>query len=427
MIDADLAPLELAGRLALALGLAAFIGLAFEEVYKREDRSAPGGVRTFPMLALSGAMLYLIEPRHSLAFVVGLIALAFWLHASLRNAPPGPNTTTLMIPASNLVAYVLGPVALTQPPWLVVAVSVTAVLLLGTREQLHGLIKVIPQDELLTAGKFLILVGIVLPLVPNQPLMAAIPLTPYHVWLAVVAVCTLSYISYLLQKYAPVRNATLVPAILGGIYSSTATTVALAKRQREAAAVRSDFAAGILTATAMMYLRLEVIIAVFNWRFAWVLAPAMGTLFSLGAALAIYEWRRNAKRQADSGLQIPAINPLQIPAAMAFAAIFVAISVASAAIRDTFGQTGILTFAALVGVTDIDPFVINIAQGGVADLSISALSGAILIAASSNNIAKAMYALGFGGVESSRRPAFMLFILAMAGFVAAAIYIVPRA
>src|SRR5262245_8101760 len=107
MINADLAPLELAGRLALALGLAAFIGLAFEEVYKREDRSVPGGVRTFPMLALSGAMLYLIEPHQALAFVVGLIALAFWLRASLGNAPRGPNTTTLMIPASNLVAYVL--------------------------------------------------------------------------------------------------------------------------------------------------------------------------------------------------------------------------------------------------------------------------------------------------------------------------------
>jgi uncharacterized membrane protein (DUF4010 family) len=426
MIGADLAPLELAGRLALALGLAAFIGLAFEEVYKREERSAPGGVRTFPMLALSGAMLYLIEPHQALAFVVGLIALALWLHASLRNASPGPNTTTLMIPVSNLVAYVLGPIALTQPAWLVVAVSVTAVLLLGTREQLHGLIRVLPQDELLTAGKFLILVGIILPLVPNQPLTAATPLTPYHVWLAVVAVCTLSYISYLLQKYAPVPNATLLPAILGGIYSSTATTIVLAKRQREAPAVRSDLAAGIVTATAMMYLRLEVIIAVFNWRFAWALAPAMGTLFAFGAALAIYEWRRNAKQQSDWSLQIPAINPLQIPAAITFAAIFVVISIISAAIREAFGQTGILTFAALVGVTDIDPFVINIAQGGVADLSISTLSGAILIAASSNNIAKATYALTFGGVESLRRPALMLFILAMLGFVAAAIYVLPR-
>ena len=152
----------------------------------------------------------------------------------------------------------------------------------------------------------------------------------------------------------------------------------------------------------------------------------MGTLFAFGAALAIYEWRRNAKQQSDWSLQIPAINPLQIPAAITFAAIFLVISIISAAIRDAFGQTGILTFAALVGVTDIDPFVINIAQGGVADLSISTLSGAILIAASSNNIAKATYALTFGGVESLRRPALMLFILAMLGFVAAAIYVLPR-
>ena len=200
MTGAELAPLELAGRLALAFGLAVFLGLAFEEVYKREDRSSPGGVRTFPMLAVSGAMLYLIESQRALAFIAGLLALALWLHAYLRNAPPGPNSTSLMIPVSNLLAYLIGPVALTQPPWMVVAVSVTAVILLGTREQLHRLIEVVPQDELLTAGKFLILIGIILPLVPNQPITAATTLTPYHVWLAVVAVCTLSYMSYLVAK-----------------------------------------------------------------------------------------------------------------------------------------------------------------------------------------------------------------------------------
>jgi uncharacterized membrane protein (DUF4010 family) len=419
---AELSPFELAGRLALALGLAVFVGLAFEEIYKREDRSAPGGVRTFPMLALSGAMLYLIEPRQALAFIAGLIALAIWLHSFLRNVPES-NATSLMIPASNLIAYLIGPVALTQPPWVVVAVSVTAVLLLGTREKLHGLIKVIPQDELLTVGKFLILVGIILPLVPNQPVTVATPLTPYHVWLAVVAVCTLSYLSYLLQKYVPARNTSLLPAVLGGIYSSTATTVVLAKRQREISAVRADLGAGIVAATAVMYLRLGVIIAFFDLRFAWALAPALGTLFAVGAALATYEWRRSAERPSDTNLQVPAINPLQIPAAITFAVIFVVISVITESIRTAFGQTGVLVLAALVGATDIDPFVINIVQGGVPDISPTVLSAAILIAASSNNIAKATYALSFGGVESSRRPALMLFVLAISGFAAAAVYI----
>lgn len=426
MTGAELAPLELAGRLALALSLAVFLGLAFEETYKREERSTPGGVRTFPMLALSGAMLYLIEPRQALAFIAGLIALAIWLHAFLRNASPSSNATSLMIPASNLVAYLVGPIALTQPPWVVVALSVAAVLLLGTREKLHGLVTIFSQDELLTAGKFLILVGIVLPLVPNQPVTSVTSLTPYNVWVAVVAVCTLSYLSYLLQKYVPSRNTTLLPAVLGGTYSSTATTVVLAKRQWEAGAARSDLAAGIVAATAVMYLRLGAVIAFFDANFAWALAPALGSLFVIGAALAIYEWRRTPGPPSGSNLQVLPINPLQIPAAITFAVIFVVISVVTTWIHTDFGQTGVLIFAAVVGVTDIDPFVINIAQGGVSGLSVAALSAAVLIAASSNNIAKAIYALGFGGAKASLRPAFMLFLLALLGFAAAAAYLISR-
>ena len=90
-MSAALTPLELLGRLALVLGLAAFLGLAFEEVYKREERSAPGGVRTFPMLALAGALLYLIEPQHAAAFIAGLIAIAVWQHAYLHSSSGEPS------------------------------------------------------------------------------------------------------------------------------------------------------------------------------------------------------------------------------------------------------------------------------------------------------------------------------------------------
>ncbi len=426
-MSAELSPLELAARLALALALALFLGLAFEEIYKREERSVPGGVRTFPLLALCGAMLFLVEPRHALAFIAGLIALAAWQYAYVCNPPAGSSPPTLIIPVSNLVAYLIGPVALTQPAWVVVAASVAAVLLVGTREKLHRLIAVVPQEELLTAGKFLILVGIILPLVPNAPVTTATALTPYHVWLAVVAICTLSYLSYLLQTYVPARNATLVPAILGGIYSSTATTVVLAKRQREAGAARGDLAAGIIAASAVMYVRLEIIIALFDARFALAIAPAMAALFLFGAALAAYEWRRSGRQEPERNLAVPAVNPLQLPTAITFAVIFVVVSLLTQWIRAAFGETGVLVLAAVVGITDIDPFVINIAQGGAAGLSLAALSAAVLIAASANNLAKAAYALGFGGAQGARRSAAMLLALAIAGFVAAAVYLLwPR-
>ena len=139
-----LLPLELGGRLALAVGLTVFMGLTFEEVYKRAERSSPGGVRTFPMLTMCGAMLYLVEPVYALAFVAGLFGLAAWLYGFIRLSPGDHRQVpSLVIPASNLLAYIIGPIALTEPPWVAVALAVTAVLLLGARERLHRLIHVI--------------------------------------------------------------------------------------------------------------------------------------------------------------------------------------------------------------------------------------------------------------------------------------------
>jgi len=418
-----LPPLELAGRLALAVGLAVFMGLAFEEVYKTEERSIPGGIRTFPMLAMCGATLYLIEPANALAFIAGLLGLAAWLHAYLRTAPATQVAPSFMFPASNLMAYVIGPIALMQPPWVAVALTVAAVLLLGAREQLHRLIHLIPRDELLTAGMFLILVGIILPLVPHQRVSSLTPLTPYGIWLAVVTVCTLSYLSYLLQRYARIKNAALLPAVLGGAYSSTATTVVLAKRLRDTKQAPAEISAGIVAATAIMYVRIGLVVGVFDSHFALTLGPALAALCVVGAALAAFEWRRPRARNAKTNLDVASKNPLQIQTAAIFAALIVVISIVAAWVRGMFGVGGIFALSAVVGLTDIDPFVLNIAQGGIGGMSVASLCAAALIAASSNNVAKAAYAVGFGGMAAACRPAMMLLALAGLGIAAAAIYI----
>jgi uncharacterized membrane protein (DUF4010 family) len=416
-------PLELAGRLALAVGLTVFMGLTFEEVYKKAVRSNPGGVRTFPMLAMCGATLYLIEQTYALAFVAGLFGLAAWLYGFIRTAPRDHEPPSFMIPVTNLLAYLIGPVALIEPAWVSVALTVTAVLLLGARERLHRLIHVIPPDELSTAAKFLILTGIVLPLVPHAPVTSLTPLTPYGIWLAVVAICTLSYVSYLVQRYAPIPSGALLPAILGGAYSSTATTVVLAKRLQGAKTAPPDISAGIIAATSVMYLRLGIVVAVFNAGVALTLAPALLALSLAGAAFSFYEWRTSLARARKGNLSVPPVNPLQIPTALLFAALIVVISVATAWMRDTFGEAGIFALSAVVGATDIDPFVLNIAQGGIPGSPVAHLCAAILIASSSNNVFKAGSAIAFGG-RAARRPALMLLALALLGIAAAAIYIV---
>jgi uncharacterized membrane protein (DUF4010 family) len=146
-------------------------------------------------------------------------------------------------------------------------------------------------------------------------------------------------------------------------------------------------------------------------------------LFIAAGLLAWREWRR-AERDTAHDLAIPAANPLQLTTALVFAALFVAISLATVWVEQLFGQAGIFSLAAIVGASDIDPFVLNLAQGGAPGMGLSAIAAAILIAASANNLAKSAYAIGFGGLARTLRPALMLVFLAVLGFAAAAAYLV---
>lgn len=423
MVD-DLGVIERAGRLGLALAMAVFMGLAFEGVYKREERSSPGGIRTFPMLAVLGAILFLLDTRSMLPFVVGLAAVGAWMYAHIRVAAAGGGERpSLMIPTANLLAYTFGPAALTLAPWLVVAAAVSAVLLLESREALHRLVQQVAPDEVFTLGKFLILAGIVLPLVPNHPVVAWTPISPFQIWLALVAVSSLSYGSYLLQRYLPMKSGALLPAVLGGVYSSTATTVALARRHKEAGAVRTDLTVGIVAATAVMYLRVVVVVAIFNAPLALALLPALSGLCVLGALVAAWQWQRRDRSLPPISTPLAAINPLQLATAVTFALLFVVVALASSWVSTGFGVRGVYVLAAITGITDINPFVLSLAQGGVGSMPVSALRVAILIAVASNNALNGGYALLFGGVRACARAAAVLFGLGGLGIGVALLYL----
>jgi uncharacterized membrane protein (DUF4010 family) len=420
MLD-NLSPIEVAGRLGLAIGLAVFMGLAFEGIYKRERRTSPGGIRTFPLLAALGAMLFLVDSHTLMPYVVGMGAVAICLFALVRAACDGDDgPPSLMIPTANLLAYTFGPLAFRQPAWVVVSAAVVAVMLFEGREALHRLVTKIDPDEAFTLGKFLILAGIVLPLLPNHPVVSFTPLSPFNVWLALVAISTLSYASYLLQRYLP-KSGALLPSILGGIYSSTATTVTLARRQKEAGSQHGDLAAGIVIATAMMYLRVDVIVAIFNARLALTLLPALGLLFVLSLTIGLIQWLRREKNSSGDPAKIAAGNPLQLGTAVTFAGLFVTVALASAWVRASFGQKGVFVLAAITGTTDINPFVLSLAQGGVSDMTLQALATAILIAVACNNVLNGCYAVAFGGWRATLRPASVLFGLGAVGLIAAAL------
>lgn len=409
--------------LVLMLGLSFFFGLAYEEFHADSTPKPPGGVRSFPLLAVFGALLFALEPTFGVLCAAGLVTVGIWLFGYYRTRLGVEDSATtsrtgLMAPLGVVIAYAMGPTVLTQPSWVPVSVTVAAVLLMSARKPLHRLARTLPQSEIATLAQFLIIVGIVLPLLPDRPVTDLTPITPRQVWMAVVAISALSYASYLLHFFVSPKRSGLIAGALGGLYSSTATTVALSRRVRADPTSARESSAGIVLATSVMYLRLGIIVAVFNRVLVGTLLVPLAILFgaALLVALIIALRRPDVDQSPDRPPQQPG-NPLQLGTAIIFALLFAAISIASGWIESQFGNAGLFAFAALLGVTDVDPFVISIAQGGIGDIGLSIPAAAILIAAASNNLLKAVYAVIFGGVIANRAAFVALVLLSVATLI----------
>jgi len=417
-------------RLLMLIGLGFFLGLAFEDFYARAHQKRPGGIRTFPLLALAGALLYLLDPARLLPVCAGLLTLGAWLtcyywqHARETDAEGFPNVG-LIVPICNVLAYLLGPISLAEPPWVAVGATVACVLFLTAREGLHGLAHRIELGEIVNAGRFLLLTGFILPVLPTSPVTSLTTLTPFQVWLAVIAVCSVSYASYLLQRYVVPSGATLLTALLGGFYSSTATIAVLARHARSDGTALRQVQTGIVLAGAVMYPRLLIVIAIFDRPLAQALAPALLGLCVLGIALAAaWYWAGGS----DSGGGAPATNPdnpLELGTAAIFAAMFVVVSIVTAWAMRNFGTPGVYSVAAIVGVTDINPFVLTLAQHGAGAVSTSVAVVATLVATASNNLFQAIYAASYSGGKAGLAPPLGLALLA-AGGIAAAVFLAAR-
>ena len=413
----------------LLLGLGFFFGLAFEDFHARAGQKRPGGIRSFPLLSLTGGLLYSLEPTPPWLAGLGLLVVAAWLggyywqHMGEIDSEGFPRVG-LMAPLCNVLAFLLGPVALADPAWVAIGTTVAAVLLLTARAELHDLARRIELHEIVNAGRFLLLTGLVLPLLPDTPVTSLTPITPYQVWLAMVAVSTVSYASYLLRRYVVPQGAGLVVALLGGLYSSTVTTVVLARRARTDPASVAEAQSGIVLANAVMYLRLLLVILVFAPPLAGALAPSMLALGALGLALAGgWIWYRRAgyrRTGAPAAAPLPeAANPLGLGTAATFAALFIAVSILAAWVLSRFGAGGIYTLAGVIGVTDINPFVLSLAQHGIGAVSEPVRVGAVLVATASNNLFQAAYALGYSGGRVGVAPVVGLALLAAGGIAAA--------
>jgi len=401
-------------KIVLVLFLSFLIGLERQERKANNGSYLFGGVRTFPLIGLIGYSLALIAGNNYLPLTIGFLAVAGFLMLSFWHKLSQPETAGVTTEMSGLATFLVGALVSYGHFWTATALCVAGLLLLDLKVGLESLAKRIAPHEIYTFAKFLFLTGVILPILPNQQ-YGPYHINPFKTWLVVVAISAISYTSYVLQKLTKGEGGLVVAALLGGAYSSTVTTVVLARKGKVVDQPRL-YSGCILMACGVMYLRLAILLALFNRQLMGLLAVP----FLVLAALAVgagWLWSRLAKSAAPASDGLEPKNPLELGTAFLFALLFLVMLVVTQLAVTYLGRAGVDTLAAIMGVTDVDPFIMGLTQTAASLAAVKIAAGAIVIAAASNNVVKGIYARSLAGKKTGAQSLVFLLALAVAGLV----------
>jgi uncharacterized membrane protein (DUF4010 family) len=387
---------------------ALIIGLAQRRLHpSNEDYKAFGTDRTFTFVGILGYILCVIKPGDYTLFLGGgfalVLFLAIYYYQRLLNMKVYGITSIIV----GLLTYCLAPLVITQPKWLFMLVVVTVLIFTELKESFGAISKKFDKDEFITLGKFLVIAGVILPVIPDEPFVSYLSITPYKIWLAVVVISSISYLSYLLRKFVFKNSGVLISGVLGGLYSSTATTIILSKKCRDSNGNKFEYAGAILLATCMMYLRVLILLFIFNALLFSVLLLSFLILIVVSGLTALIVIRIDNHKQNDEEIVEDDKNPLEFKVALLFTMLYVAFTFITWYAISNFGTDGLKALSLIVGVTDIDPFLINIFQGKY-EVATNILALASLQAIISNNLVKAVYA-GFIAGKQVRKAIFIGF------------------
>jgi len=337
---------------SLAIGL--LIGLERER-----NPSAKAGLRTFALVALFGTLTAMLSSKtgSSWLLVAGLCIVGVMIIAAYFNSPSeeqDPGTTTV---AALLLCYALGALIWYDHAKLAIMLAITTTILLYFKPELRGMTQRLTRRDLVSILQFLVLTFIILPILPNQNYGPYGAFNPYQAWMMVVLISGLSLAGYVALHWTGHRYGPPLLGILGGMVSSTATTLAYARHGRNNESMVYLSAAVILIASQAVLVRLMVISALISPAVLASLLLPMGTGLAFGVIATLLGWK---KLQSSADLPKPtSSNPTEIPAALSFALIYTVVLLGAAWLSDIAGNKGLYAVAAISGLTDVDAITLS--------------------------------------------------------------------
>jgi uncharacterized membrane protein (DUF4010 family) len=405
------------GSLAVALAIGFVIGLQRAQSAAADEAAAGvepgsfrqlGGIRTFPLVALTGAVASLLASGFG-AWVLVVAALGVMTPVAIayrddiaRRERRGLTTETAVILTFLLGALAPASVVVADPHerWLLTAtVAIAATAILSLKQPLHAIATHISREDLFAWLKFGVVAIVIVPLLPDRaygPTEALRVLNPQKLGWMVVLIAAISLVGYVAMRLLGPNRGLGVTGFVGGFVSSTAVTLALSRRSREIRDLDASCALGVVLANSIMPVRVLVVASLIHVELArYLLAPLLGAALAGGLCALLINWRTRDARGGPVDMSLA--NPFELGPAIKFGLLFGVILLLARLAELHLGERGLYVAGLIAGVTDIDAITLSAAQLADSGQTVAAVAGTtILIAAASNTFFKAAVALVSG-------------------------------
>lgn len=348
--------LEIFQTLAISLALGLLVGLQ-----RQHQNARIAGIRTFPIVTLFGTVCALLAGEFG-GWIIAAGALAVTalvVTGNLIQRDIKPDDVGQTTEAALLLMFAVGAYLVFGNTAVAVAIGGAVAVLLHLKETLHQAVSRLGEKDLHAIMQFVVISLVILPVLPNQAYGPYDVLNPYNIWLMVVLIVGIGLAGYFAYKIFGDKAGTLLGGVLGGLISSTATTVSYAKRSKEGESRNTNYnliALVIFIATAISVVRITVEVAVVAPGTLAIVAPPLAALLLLMAVLIVLGF---FFKKEDAGRMPEQENPAQLKTALVFGAIYAIVIVATSAAKDHFGNSGLYIVAIISGLTDVDAITLS--------------------------------------------------------------------
>jgi uncharacterized membrane protein (DUF4010 family) len=374
------------------------------------------GIRTFSVLSLGGfsaAMIGTVYLPIAPVIVAGMIMFVIFSYLHTRNDDPGITTEIAAV-----VCCGLGVLCYSRPHEAGVLALLITILLALKRSMTRVLLR-LKRVELTDTLKFLAIILIVLPILPNRALDPYAVFNPYKVMFLVILISGISFVGYFLTKFLGADRGLGLTGLFGGLTSSTAVTAAMANQARQTPGLMDQCTFATIIANATMFCRVLVVVAILDRALMMQLAWSIGTM-TIGAAIAVaFLWlhsKNGHSKSPDGSKDLSLKNPFSLGPAIKFSLFFVCILFVAKIANIYLGDKGLYLASLVSGLADVDAITLSISeQTKITQLSHTVGAVGITIAVVANSIVKSGIALYSGGLKFGIRVGSILLGVTIAG------------